>query len=345
MSVVSTYNKLMKNYAPEIEKKKAANAEMVDSQKNVVKENYGAQIGEAGRQYDVLQQQNAVQKIINEREVAESMANMGLTDSGLNRTQTTAVQLSSANSSAEIARQKQSVIDGLNREMNSRLSTLDVNRISADSEIDSTYQTMAHNAAVDITNKQIESNAAVQKAQIEAQQAKNKERTAAYNELVKALIKDELTEDQKWYAFTTFAGNYGFTSDDERQHLLNISGLSSKYASVAANIGASYDNRESLNKIWQEISKSGQTFDEEVLHKTSPSYSRLDEFDIEKYIANNSGGNNFYKNVLADLREMKKAGVSNEEAYKFLHDAVGESFISTSQYMELYNKYRDDRLG
>lgn len=62
-----------------------------EKQKTVVTDNYNYRIAEAEKAYDDSYRENAIQKLINERQVAESMANMGLTDSGLNRTQQTAV--------------------------------------------------------------------------------------------------------------------------------------------------------------------------------------------------------------------------------------------------------------
>lgn len=110
-----------------------------ESQKQVINDNYGAQIKEAETAYDDQQRINAVQKLINERQVAESMANSGLTNSGLNRTQQTAVQLSYANNKAELDRQRQSAIDALNREMNSYLTDIETNRLSSLSSLESGY--------------------------------------------------------------------------------------------------------------------------------------------------------------------------------------------------------------
>ncbi len=100
-------------------------------QKKVLQENYDYTRNQIERSYDDAYRENAVQKLINEREIEEDMANLGLSDSGLNRTQQTAVQLSYANNRAKLGRQKQSQEDARARELASGLSTVEQNRLSA----------------------------------------------------------------------------------------------------------------------------------------------------------------------------------------------------------------------
>ncbi len=117
----------------------AAVNETAAKNKQTITDNYNAQINEAETQYDDQYRINAVQKLINERQVAESMANAGLTNSGLNRTQQTAVQLSYANNKAQLDRQKQSAIDNLNREMNAYLTEVETSASSSIASIEDTY--------------------------------------------------------------------------------------------------------------------------------------------------------------------------------------------------------------
>ena len=81
--------------------------------------------------YDSQYERNAVQKLINEKQVAEKMANLGLTDSGLNRTQQTAVQLSYANQKGKLDLARQSALDDLALNLTSALTEIETNR-SAD---------------------------------------------------------------------------------------------------------------------------------------------------------------------------------------------------------------------
>ena len=88
------------------ESEKAVVNKTADTNRQTITDDYNAQIANTEQSYDELIDQNAVQKIINERKIAENMANMGLTDSGLNRTQMTAAQLSYSNNRAKINQQR-----------------------------------------------------------------------------------------------------------------------------------------------------------------------------------------------------------------------------------------------
>ncbi len=120
------------------EAKKKVN-DIYDLQAEQVNKAHAAGVKEIGTAYDDQQRTVAVQKLINERKVAESMANLGLTDSGLNRTQQTAVQLSAANAAYNLNRQKQADINAYNLDRDSKLSTIEQNRISATAGVDETY--------------------------------------------------------------------------------------------------------------------------------------------------------------------------------------------------------------
>ena len=100
---------------------------------------YDTQIFETGRAYEDSYRENAVQKAINERQVAESMANMGLRDSGLNRTQQTAVNLSYANAKAGIDKTKRQAIDNIELQKASDLSTIRQNWLADKASINQAY--------------------------------------------------------------------------------------------------------------------------------------------------------------------------------------------------------------
>ena len=69
---------------------------------------YKTQMEQLPSQYQSLFDANAVQELVGRRQVQETMANMGLTDSGLNRTQQTAlsVQRGNADASVRLAQQQ-----------------------------------------------------------------------------------------------------------------------------------------------------------------------------------------------------------------------------------------------
>lgn len=70
------------------------------------------------------------------------------------------------------------------------------------------------------------------------------------------------------------------------------------------------------------------------------------DYSDEEYNKNSKeNGGSSYSAVLSDLKKMKSAGKSNEEAQAYLEELVGNSLITRSDYSSLYNKYRDGKLG
>jgi hypothetical protein len=125
--------------------------ELYDNQVKSINRDYDTLIFEQGKAYEDQYRENAVQKEINKRQVAEGMANLGLTDSGLNRTQQTAVQLSYGNNKANINRQRQSGIDSLNYSRRQALDTTEQNRLADNAQIEQGYAKKA--AAYDENQK------------------------------------------------------------------------------------------------------------------------------------------------------------------------------------------------
>ena len=117
------------NAAQEQKEKDAINANY-DAQETDTNNVYNKAIGDTKVEYEQDYERNAVQKLINERQIAETNANLGLTDSGLNRTQQTAAQLSYANQKGRLDIAKQSQLDELSLNLASAISTLKQNRQS-----------------------------------------------------------------------------------------------------------------------------------------------------------------------------------------------------------------------
>lgn len=138
------YIKQAKKASAADQKKAIADSDkLYTAQADATKELYKGQITETEKSYEDNYRENAIQKLINEREVAENMANMGITDSGLNRTQQTAVQLSYANQKANIDKTKQQQVDAFLREMNSQLATIEQNRLASAASIKDSYNKAA----------------------------------------------------------------------------------------------------------------------------------------------------------------------------------------------------------
>ena len=97
------------------EQRKQSDQQLIDSMNAAIDRNtaastkpYQAQIEQLPEAYQKQFDANAVQELVGRRKVEEAMANMGLTDSGLNRTQQTAlsVQRGNADAAARLEQQK-----------------------------------------------------------------------------------------------------------------------------------------------------------------------------------------------------------------------------------------------
>lgn len=158
----------------------AASGKVYDTQRQQTQDTYDRQIKDTNNSYEDMYRENAVQKLINEREIAEDMADLGLTDSGLNRTQQTAVQLSYANSKNKIDVNRQKAVDTLTASLADAVSRIDANKLAAAEKIRSSYESSWSSAAqstyakeLEEQTKQVEASIKAQKEQIAEQQKAN----------------------------------------------------------------------------------------------------------------------------------------------------------------------------
>lgn len=158
----------------------AASDKMYDTQRRQTQDTYDRQIKDTNNSYEDMYRENAVQKLINERKIAEDMAGLGLTDSGLNRTQQTATQLSYANSKNKIDVNRQKAVDTLTASLADAVSRIDANKLAAAEKIRSSYESGWNSAAqstyakeLEEQTKRVEANIKAQKEQIAEQQKAN----------------------------------------------------------------------------------------------------------------------------------------------------------------------------
>lgn len=141
----------------------AASDKMYDTQRQQTQNTYNRQIQDTNNSYEDMYRENAVQKLINEREIAEDMAGLGLTDSGLNRTQQTAVQLSYANGKNKIDVNRQKAVDTLTAALADAVSQIDANKLADAEKIRSSYESSWNSAAQSTYAKELEEQTKQQK--------------------------------------------------------------------------------------------------------------------------------------------------------------------------------------
>lgn len=214
MSFVTKLNKdeilqgVKQKNAQNLADKISANKTVYDNNAKTITDSYNAQIDEAKDSYEDQYRENAVQKKVNEFYIAEEMANMGLTNSGLNRTQITANQLSYSNNKAKIDMQRQSMVDKLTLEMQGYLTENENTRISAEQSIKDAHEqadlveaTESYNtqlqAEVDAYNAEQERLAKEAEALYDYQTAIDKANISAAAEVQKQAIKSSYSSSQK----------------------------------------------------------------------------------------------------------------------------------------------------
>lgn len=251
MSLNSYYNKYDKQNLAELERQKEALRELSETQKKIINENADAtikQIEEAGNAnirsaehaYDGVINTANVQKLINERQVAERMANLGMTDSGLNRTQQTAIQLSHSNAVGEAQLARQRSIDALALEVSQKVSQTNMQRNTDLTNIDLTHQQNIYSAdetyranrdswAAAQYKADQEAAAASAKAQIEAQEQYYKDRAV----LLKELDSDDYSQGYKDMILSEFEAKYG-TDEGIRNYYGTVPDYKAEAAKTAA---------------------------------------------------------------------------------------------------------------
>ncbi len=214
-------------YKAKLEEQLNTNKSNYAIQKESVNKNYAEQTNKVGGDYQQLYDENAVQKLINEHQVAENMANLGLTDSGLNRTQQTAVQLSYANQKGRLDLQKRKSLDSLASALADSISQLDIAEASAAQSIKDNWNTSKNEYAVNMYNTDVEAETERHKAEQDqiaesnkAEQDRIAESDKAYYELLAreaevngyTYVRDSsgniyrnATEDEKTSAFKAYA--------------------------------------------------------------------------------------------------------------------------------------------
>jgi hypothetical protein len=208
----------------------AASDALYDAKINAVSEGYGQQIKDTAENYETALKRNEVQKLINERAVARRSAELGLTDSGLNRTGQLAVQLSYANNKGNIEMQRQKAVDTLAATMRAQMTQLQTSKIAAANQITSSYDAEASKRATELYKADVDAAAERYKADVDAANERVKNNEAARNTVKTDLLRSGLSNEQKKQIITNYIDTYlvGASDDDVQREM--------KYFAAIANI-------------------------------------------------------------------------------------------------------------
>lgn len=217
-----------------------------DASTKIATDNINKTIGGLPQQYQKSYDTNAIQQLVNERQVEERMANLGLTDSGLNRTQQTAINIQRSNSDAALSQQQNSAVSALKQQISDYVASAEAKKLQTTSEAkynlaqqNNTLKqnllsaadenaTSYANSWQDQQNKLAEQAAAAQRAAQAAQEATAKAYKSSLSDLRKQLNSlDDTSGNFKTTVMRALLGAFDFDiSDSDLNSLLNAYGIS-----------------------------------------------------------------------------------------------------------------------
>lgn len=118
---------------------------------------YNQQIADVKTGYEDAFKKNETQRVLNERYLERKAAELGLTDSGMNRTQLTANELSFANQQGALTAAEQKDINTLAAAMRAKISEIETTRDTDIANLKANYDANVRAQAVDMYNNQVKS--------------------------------------------------------------------------------------------------------------------------------------------------------------------------------------------
>lgn len=123
----------------------AANNSAVDQSTAAALKPYETRMEQLPEEYRKQYDYNAVEELVRQRQVAETMANLGLTDSGLNRTQQTAIAVSRGNADAAARLSQQEKTQELRDKMDQLKATGEIQKQQTAAEVKANSQAWYNN--------------------------------------------------------------------------------------------------------------------------------------------------------------------------------------------------------
>lgn len=157
--MVKTFEEYVKEAKKQTDPSRNRDINAIDSSSNaainLANDTYNKSIEDTTSAFEDEYQKNAVQKLINEKQIAERNANLGLTDSGLNRTQQTAVQLGYANQKGNIDIAKRKALDNLSSNLAAYVTEINNERESNKLSVNQYYDQQNNTIATTMYNSDV----------------------------------------------------------------------------------------------------------------------------------------------------------------------------------------------
>ena len=193
----SQYEQNRKQYATDYESKMNA---AIDQSAQTVLNNLESEKQSLPSQYKKQYDINAVQELVNRRQLGETMARMGLTDSGLNRTQQTALTLQRGNADASVRAAEQEAARKLQQAIDEAIANREAQKLQNSASIWGQANTDILNNLTALQNSARQNAASQYNAELEAEQAAAKlaAEQAQAQEAARVKAAERLTANQKW---------------------------------------------------------------------------------------------------------------------------------------------------
>lgn len=185
-TALSQYEDLKRRNTENTEAYKNSVSAVYDQQADIYRKQAESDIDTTSENYKGLYDRSALQQLVNERELKQRQASLGLTDSGLTKSQLTAIQVSRGNTDANIDRQKQAAIDSINQQLDAYIAQVEMNRSNALATADYELNSMNNNMYQTLMSNAYSSQAAYDAAQLQAAATKEAAQIQAQLDAAKA---------------------------------------------------------------------------------------------------------------------------------------------------------------
>lgn len=226
-----------------------------DASNQLLQDTYDMGVADTQRNYAEQFDANAVQRMINERQIAESMANAGLTNSGMNASQMTANQLSYGNQNAKLRREQQSAIDTLAATLRQGRLANELQRNQQLAEVDINYNNAANEYASGMVAEQ-------NKAIKDANKTLADEKASARRDLLDIFKDTNVDDEAKKQAYNRYISTYGADANDS----IIFSPYTSKWGEVTDDGRVTYteDDVAKYKRLWSLGHVSEDKFNEKL---------------------------------------------------------------------------------
>lgn len=198
------YDKQMKLVNQAVTSAEKANAEhlekhnaAVDTQVANVTGRYQQDIDKADDEYREQFDANAIAEMVGQKKVEERMANMGLTDSGLNRTQQTALSVQKGNADAATRKSKLEYVQELEHLINKAVAEGEAKKANKEIELNASLADMKQKAELDAWQNATENAQKRFNTQESTLDAEYLAQLAAEQKKVEEEVEDEEEDEEK----------------------------------------------------------------------------------------------------------------------------------------------------